>query len=414
MRRGFWIKTSLIVACILLAASTFAGQQTSAAQPSLPSAEFWSMAGPPLNFVTRTLQQGVAGYTGTEDTFINEWDPASSHGGEWHLSVRPGGVQVALFRFDVSGIPAAADVAMATLRVYGVSRSNDNPTRLTAWKVNRSWDANAATWTQATAADRWAQSGCKGVPADRGGTATAPADLGEPGTSCVLDVTAMVRDWVSNPGGNRGLLVGSLGGVSVRYQLASSSYPREGLRPALTIIYTLQPTATPTFTPTSTATPTHTPTVTATPTATPTRPPILGIEKEDSTDPVCTADMLRYNISVSNTGGSEARNLVVTDKVPLGAYFIEASPGGVYNDELGAVVWQLDKLAAGARKGVYIEVGLYEWIAMEGVITNAASVEADNASAVSDYEWTVVLLPTPRPLRYYYWPLMFNRGEHAH
>ena len=217
MRRAFWIKMSLIVACILLAASPLVGQQTSAAQPPLADAPFWPMAIPPLDFVSRTLQQGVGGYAGAEDTYINQWDPASTHATEWHLSVRPGGVQAALLRFDVSEIPAPADVAVATLRVHAVRRSNDNPTRLTAWMVNRSWDAGAANWTHATSTDEWAEPGCNGVPADRSGTATAPADLGEPGSSCVLDLTDMVRQWVTNPQTNRGLLLGSLGGVSVRY-----------------------------------------------------------------------------------------------------------------------------------------------------------------------------------------------------
>jgi len=413
MRTCPWTKTSLVVACVLLIALALAGQRTSAAQPAWPSDVFRPMAEPPLYFSTRTLQQGSGGYAGAEDTFINEWDPEATHGADWHLSVRPRGVQVALLRFDVSELPAAADIAVATLRVHAIRRSNENPTRLTCWMVNRSWDASAADWTHATADEEWEEPGCAGIPGDRSAAASQPAELGEPGTSCTLDVTEMVREWVTNPESNHGLLLGSVGGVGVRYQLGSSGYPRGELRPALTVIYAVRPSPTPTFTPTATPMPTHTPTPTFTPTATPTLPPVLEIEKHDSTDPVCTTDMLRYNISIANTGDVDATNVVVTDQIPLGAYFIEASPGGIYNRELEAVVWEVGALRAGARKGVYVEVGLYEWIAQEGVITNAARVEADDVPSASAHEWTTILLPTPPPLRYYYWPLMFQYGAHS-
>lgn len=390
MRRRSWIKPSIFVVCVLVIALAIAGQGTSAARPASPVADPWPMGAPPLDFTTRTFQQGVDGYSGTQDTFISEWDPGANHAGDWHMSVRTGGAQVSLLRFDVSPIPAEADVAFATLKVYAVRRSNGNSTELSAWNVNRDWDAGAATWTDATATEEWGQPGCNDVPADRSSTASEPAELLEPGVWCTLDVTEMVRQWVVSPEANQGLLLGSTGNVGVRYDLASSEYPQAELHPILTILYALLPVPTPT----------------------PTRPPILEIVKEDSRDPICITERLRYYISVRNRGDATATNVVVTDHIPLGAYFIEASPGGTYSDQMGLVTWELDDLPADARRGLYIEVGLYDWIAKEGLITNVVMAVADNASTATDHEWTAALLPTPRPLQYLHLPLVARNAIH--
>jgi len=135
-------------------------------------------------------------------------------------------------------------------------------------------------------------------------------------------------------------------------------------------------------------------------------PPILEIVKEDAKDPICITETLRYYISVSNEGDATAENVVVTDYIPLGTYFVAASSGGTYSDQMGAVVWELDSLPAGSREGLYIDLGLYDWIAKEGVVTNVVAVEADNASTAIDYEWTAVMLPTPPPLQYRYLPFV--------
>ena len=382
MKRSSRIKLGIIVVCVLLTALVMAGQGISAERPASSAADPWPMATPPLEFIPLTFQQGVNGYWGTQDTFINEWSSEENSGSDWHLSVRPSKGQLSLLRFDVSQVPAEADVAMATLKVYAVRRSNDNSTELKAWMVNTKWEASEATWTYATATEEWGQPGCNAIPADRSDTATTPAGLPEPGLWCTLDVSEMVREWVVSPDTNQGLLLGSGGNVEVRYDLASSEYPQVELRPILTILYALRPTPTPT----------------------PTLPPILEIVKEDSKDPICITESLRYYISVSNKGDATAENVVVTDHIPLGAYFLEASPGGTYSDQMGTVRWALGDLPSESRKGLYIEVGLYEWIAKEGLVTNVVIAEADNATAATDYEWTAALLPTPRPLQYCYVP----------
>jgi len=390
MKRRSWIKPSIIVVCVLMTALAMVGQGISAARPASPAADPWPMATPPLDFIKLTLQQGVNGYLETRDTFINQWSPEQNGAGDWHLAVRTGGAQLSLFRFDVSQVPMAADVALATLKVCAVRRSNDNPIELKAWMINRNWEAGAATWTYATATEEWELPGCNGVPADRSGTASDPAQLPATNVWSTLDVTEMVRQWVASPETNRGLLVGSSGNVQVRYDLASAEYPQVERRPILTIVYALRPTPVPTYTPAPT----------------PTLPPILEIVKEDSKDPIYITERLRYYISVSNSGNVTAENVVVTDHIPLGTYFVEASTGGTYNDQMGVVSWALDSLPANARKGVYVEVGIYEWIAKNGLITNVVVVEADNAASATDYEWTAALLPTPPPLLYRYVPFV--------
>jgi len=397
MERRPWIKLGIIIVLVLVSVLAAAGQGSSAARLASPSSDPWPVATPPLDFLTVALQQGVDDYAGAQDTFVDQWEPDATHANDWHIAVRTGGAQVSLLRFDVSEIPPAADVALATLKVYAVRRSNDSSLRLQAWKVNRAWDGNAATWTNATAVEEWAQPGCNGVPADRDPVASEVSNPAEPGSWSTLDVTEMVRQWVADPEANWGLLLGANGGAGVRYDLASSDYPQAELHPVLTIVYALRPTPVPTYTPSPT----------------PTLPPILEVVKEDAKDPICITEKLRYYISVYNRGDATASNVLVTDHLPLGTYFVDASPGGTYSDELGTVTWAIDELPSSARKGLYLEVGIYDWIAREGLITNVVAVTADNATTATDHEWTAALLPTPRPLSYCYIPFVGQEVVHT-
>jgi uncharacterized repeat protein (TIGR01451 family) len=77
----------------------------------------------------------------------------------------------------------------------------------------------------------------------------------------------------------------------------------------------------PTPTPTGTLTSTPTATVTSTPTPTATVTPIpadLSLVKTDSPDPVATAGLLTYTITVTNNGPGAASDVVMNDPLPVG------------------------------------------------------------------------------------------------
>jgi hypothetical protein len=241
-------------------------------------------ATPPTQYVT--FQQGLNGYAGARDTYLDAWAATKASGSESALSVRGDGAKVVLISFDLRSIPTYANVYSATLSLQASSHSPAVSLRTNAHRVLRAWDETTATWNQAQA----------GAPWDTAGAAGAgdidPAPVGQMVFSADrawvnLDVTALAREWISQPAGNFGLLLEASAQGATQYNLASSQYGWLDYRPKLQVAYSaslepptatptpsMTPSATSTFTatptPTDTATSTATPTVTLTPTITPT------------------------------------------------------------------------------------------------------------------------------------------------
>lgn len=249
----------------------------------------------PLPVATITLQEGVNGYSGTRDTFIDAWYPTTGYGGAAQVRLRSPNVRNGLMRFDLSSVPPQAlsnGVRGAALSLYTGSRSNANNSVFGAYQVNRPWVENQATWLQAATGQSWSQPGANGVPGDRQGTPVDSRLLDRDYYRWGLDITDAVVGWLGNPAGNNGLVLRSDDSV-VEYTVSSRENSSADQRPRLLIVYPLatptptpSPTATrtptPTATPTATSTPTRTPTATATatptrtPTATPSPTPVVG------------------------------------------------------------------------------------------------------------------------------------------
>jgi hypothetical protein len=251
----------------------------------------------PQPMATITLQEGVSGYSGTRDGFLDGWNPTTGNGGAAQMRVRSRNVRNGLIRFDLSSVPPQAlsnGLHGAALSLFTGSRSNANPSQIRAYPLNRSWAEGQATWEQAAAGQPWSQLGANGVPADRNGTPLDSRMFDAVNVRRGLDVTDAVAGWLANPASNNGLLLRS-DDPDVEYAIASRENSTVDQRPRLLIVYPLAsptasptptssptptrtstPTATPTRTPTATATPTATPTSTATPTATPSPTPLAG------------------------------------------------------------------------------------------------------------------------------------------
>ena len=243
----------------------------------------------PLPMATLTLQEGVGGYGGTTDTYLDSWSPSSGYGGAASVKVRSPNTFNGLVRFDLSSVPGQAlvtGVRGAALSFYVTARSNNNSATLDAYPLNRPWTENQATWLQAAAGQPWSQPGGNGVPNDRGGAPVDSRLLDNSNYRWGLDLTDTVAGWLASPDSNQGLLLRS-DDPSVAYDLASSENANTAQRPKLLLVYPLATatptptstptrTPTPTATPTRTATPTNTPTATATPTATPSPTPVVG------------------------------------------------------------------------------------------------------------------------------------------
>jgi uncharacterized repeat protein (TIGR01451 family) len=239
---------------------------------------------------TVTLQEGAAGYTGAEDTYLNRWRPADNFGAEGRVSIGQDGAYRALLYFDLTpaGIPSGASITSAQLGLYCYDRNMAGSIEIGVYQVVRPWVDLAATWQRASASDPWGIAGCDDLTTDRLASPVYSTTVADTGVFHYFDVTDMVRNWVSNPSSNQGLLLLAPDHVRI-YYYASSEWPGVDRRPALTINFIAVPpttTPTPTQTGTPTPTPTHTPTPTetplgptptrtATPTSTPTATPLV-------------------------------------------------------------------------------------------------------------------------------------------
>lgn len=225
-------------------------------------------------YTVASFQQGVQGYAGVADTYIEINNSNTNFGVQPNLTLSTRGYDQdrALVKFDVASLPANANILAASLDVY-VASQGSGTICFAAYDLNKAWSETEATWNRASAAQAWDRPGLTDPSADRAGTYLPGIRL--PLTSSgqwrSLDVSESVRRWVANASANAGVILLPSGPTGTEFALASSQYGTVGLRPRLTITYTL-PFGTPTATPTNTSTRTATATP-AGPTPTPTRTP---------------------------------------------------------------------------------------------------------------------------------------------
>lgn len=234
------------------------------------------------------LQQGVLGYSGTSDTYIAEKNPSSNYGYMANLMAKNDGSYSGLLRFNLQSIPSSAVVNQSTLRLYTYNRDYGLPTEIQIYGLLRPWVDTQASWQSASGDSVWGQPGASNPGLDRSEAMYAARTVSTLSTWYSFDITALVAQWVANPGSNYGLLLRGSGSDSVSYSFASANYPSLSVRPQLQIEYMVptpgptsaQPTATNTPAAVATATPTWTPTSTpiptpsAVPTVTPTPRPV--------------------------------------------------------------------------------------------------------------------------------------------
>ncbi|MCD6520811.1 MAG: DNRLRE domain-containing protein, partial [Anaerolineae bacterium] len=232
------------------------------------------------------LRQGVDGYTGFEDTFIDLWDQTRNYAHEPVLKVRSQDNKRILIRADLSMLPPGTTIERAVLTLYETGGSA-NTIQGSVYGILRDWAVEQTTWISATQSTLWGLPGCSEAGTDRDSTPTYQRAIFPTWGSFRsypfdFDVTALVQQWVDDPSSNKGLVIASSEGPSAEFTFGSSENVDPEMRPRLLIRYYSGPT--PTATPTVTGTPpTPTPTSTVhyTPTVTPTpRTDIFGPVKD--------------------------------------------------------------------------------------------------------------------------------------
>jgi hypothetical protein len=228
------------------------------------------------------LQQGLYGYTGASDTYINSFEPEANFGTNPRLYVKGDGNYATLIRFALPDYLRGKGVLAATLQLRTRYRDKPLTCLLGAYAIQRAWSDSQTTWIKATSSEAWTSAGVWPSDCD-----TAPLDeqqLSAADTWYSWDVTAAVQEWLADPAANLGLLLRSQASSSAVYHFNSSEDNAVDRRPRLVIAVvesdttptatvTGGPTATATLQPSATATNTATATRTATRTSGPTPSP---------------------------------------------------------------------------------------------------------------------------------------------
>ena len=189
-----------------------------------------------------TLQNGVAGYAGARDTYLNVWYANSSLGTSELLRDRPGQYQT-LVRFDVftdegGVVPAGSQIQSATLSVYKSSAYNYV---YELHRVLRDWQESEATWNQARIGVPWTQVGAAGLGSDIAATADATGSAAWAAGWVDFDVTAAVQA-IADGADNYGWKLVGVSGNGNTKQFHSSDYTGDpALRPKLIIQYSAAP-----------------------------------------------------------------------------------------------------------------------------------------------------------------------------
>ena len=209
------------------------------------------------------VQQGLDGYEGCVDTYIQFYMPDDNFCDSHELSVGSTNKAALVLRFDLTELPDTAFglnresvVQEATLSLYGIQGTRD--TVIGAYIPGREWDACAVTWNQP-----WQEPGADGAD-DRGAEPWQEVTSPRMSDWIEFEVTELVQNWLSDPATNRGLMIKSF---DVRWPshhiFFSSNHPATTSRPKLTIRYepvratrtpvstTVAPTTEPTVAPTS-------------------------------------------------------------------------------------------------------------------------------------------------------------------
>ena len=159
-----------------------------------------------------------------QDAYVSSWAPDANYGAGLAFKVRQTGVMNGLVQFDLWGISQGATVLEAKLKLYPTFRSNGNQLYLSVYPLEQWWWEGDVTWNTAPAASD---------------TAEATMALNAVNTRVVLDVTALVQQWVNDPMTNYGMQLKGDGAKKVEYLFIAKEFGWEGgpTYPVLEVTY---------------------------------------------------------------------------------------------------------------------------------------------------------------------------------
>jgi uncharacterized repeat protein (TIGR01451 family)/gliding motility-associated-like protein len=98
----------------------------------------------------------------------------------------------------------------------------------------------------------------------------------------------------------------------------------------------------------------------------------LTVTKASAAPEVLSGGQMVYTISVLNNGPSVARDVVITDLLPVETIFVSADNGGIHSN--GSVSWTIATINSGQTINLVLTVNVVEGLNNGQVITNTATV----------------------------------------
>ncbi|WP_227814678.1 cadherin domain-containing protein [Nitrogeniibacter aestuarii] len=180
-----------------------------------------------------SFQEGTAGYTGTQDTYLDDSSPNSSFGSTTTILIDSGATeQQGLVRFDnifgsdAGKIPVGATITGVTLKIYVVG--TDPADKVNVHRMTTAWN-ETTTWNNLGGID---------VGVDTLSGYDYQIDAGTSGTVSMSSAAliATVQAWANDPNSNYGWAFMSI--QADNYAFNSSENATVGTRPILEVTYT--------------------------------------------------------------------------------------------------------------------------------------------------------------------------------
>lgn len=147
-----------------------------------------------LLLVASTSAVGQGYQTSVADTWLKQASPNENHGGDKELSVKnkPGDNFRTLYLFDLSSIPAGANVTRAELRLR-VTGEDDTGEPVSIYRVTEAWSESTANWNNAGNDYDASVVHATFVPDDTGWVR--------------VDISSLVQSWVCGEFPNHGFML---------------------------------------------------------------------------------------------------------------------------------------------------------------------------------------------------------------
>lgn len=124
--------------------------------------------------------------------------------------------------------------------------------------------------------------------------------------------------------------------------------------------------------------------------------PTLGLQKSAAPNPVPAGQTVRYTVSWSVGGTSQATGVVLTDPVPANTSFVSSEDGGSHNAGTNTVTWNLGVQSPGASGQVHFTVRAASPIANGTIVANTASIDSAETDPAVTASASVTVTSAPQ------------------